>query len=82
MVKIPWKKKKYPKMARIGKKNGRWDGGKSKSYYRRRAGCRPNDGKIVHHKTRTKLVVLNNRGNSAMAKHNKLHPEKGGNHKK
>ena len=70
-----------PKMARYGKNNGRWKGGISKTYYRKKAGCRANDGKIVHHLTRTKLEVLNNRGISARAKHNKRHPEKGGNHK-
>ena len=68
-------------MARPGKDNGRWKGGKSKTYYRRKAGCKPNDGKVVHHKGK-KLLVLDNRGCSAMAKHNKLHPEKGGHNKK
>lgn len=68
-------------MARYGKKNGRWKGGISKTYYRKKAGCKKNDGKIVHHLTRTKVEVLNNRGISAQAKHNKRHPEKGGNHK-
>jgi len=71
-------------MARVGEKNGRWKGGTSKTYYRRITGCKPNDGKIVHHKDHTKenpnpsnFEVLDNRGNSAMAKHNKRHPEKG-----
>ena len=67
-------------MARFGKKNGRWKGGISKTYYRRKAGCKTNDGKVVHHVTKIKTKVLNNRGCSARAKHNKLHPEKGGNH--
>ena len=72
---------KNPNMARFGKNNGRWKGGISKTYYRRVVGCRPNDGKIVHHKKK-KLVVLDNRGCSAWAKHNRLHPEKGGYHKR
>jgi len=69
-----------PKMARYGKKNGRWKGGNPKTYYRKKAGCKRNDGKVVHHLTMTKLEVLNNRRISARAKHNKWHPEKGGNH--
>jgi len=71
-------------MARVGDKNGRWNGGSSKTYYRRIAGCETNDGKIVHHKDHDKfnpnpsnLEVLNNRGISARAKHNRAHPEKG-----
>ena len=71
-------------MARLGESNGRWNGGKSKTYYRRIAGCKTNDGKIVHHKDHDKsnispgnFEVLDNRGNSAQAKHNKAHPEKG-----
>jgi hypothetical protein len=75
-----WKHKKYPQMARPGKRNGRWKGGNSKTYYRRISGCKKNDGKIVHHIGTRTLVVLDNRGNSSRAKHNKLHPEKGGNH--
>jgi len=71
-------------MARLGENNGRWKGGTSKTYYRPIAGCKPNDGKIVHHKDHDKtnphpanLEALDNRGISAMAKHNKAHPEKG-----
>ncbi len=83
---------KNPNMARNGPKNGRWKGGKSMSYYRKVAGCKKGDGKLVHHTkykskgskklpfTKDYIVVLNNRGNSARAKHNKEHPEKGGNH--
>jgi hypothetical protein len=72
---------------RMGKTNGRWRGGKSVSYYRRRAGKKPNDGKVVHHvnkgkkggkgygpKAKYRLVTP--------AKHNKLHPEKGRKNKK
>ena len=73
---------KNPNMARFGKKNGRWKGGDSKTYYRRVAGCKPNDGKVVHNHRSRHPIVLNNRGNSALVKHNKLHPEKGGNHYK
>jgi len=43
------KKKKNPNLQRFGPNNGRWKGGKSKTYYRRQAGCEPNDGKLVHH---------------------------------
>lgn len=75
-----WKRRSYPSMARFGPRNGRWKGGESKTFYRRVAGCKPNDGKIVHHISKRKLVVLNNRGTPAAAKHNKLHPEKGGYH--
>lgn len=78
--------KKNPNMARFGKSNGRWKGGTSKTYYRRITGCKPNDGKIVHHKgkrtnhRRNAIEVLDNRGISSRAKHNKRHPEKGGRH--
>jgi len=76
--------KSHPNMARLGENNGRWKSGSSKTYYRNITGCESNDGKIVHHVDHDKfnsdysnLDVLNNRGNSARAKHNKLHPEKG-----
>lgn len=76
------RKKKSP-MARVGKANGRWKGGVSKTYYRKKAGAKKNDGKIVHHKDHNKknsskknLVLV------TPAKHNKLHPEKGGDHRK
>jgi len=83
---------KNKKMARNGPQNGRWKGGVSKTYYRKEMGCKPNDRKIVHHtkqrKKGTKKIphtnwfaqVLDNRGISARAKHNKAHPEKGGYH--
>ena len=74
---------KSPK-ARMGEQNGRWKGGTSKTYYRKIMGCKPNDGKIVHHKDHEKthispanLEILDNRGCSARAKHNRAHPEKG-----
>lgn len=43
------KRKKNPNMARYGPQNGRWKGGKSKTYYRRVARCKRGDKKIVHH---------------------------------
>ena len=76
--------KPNPNMARYGEKNGRWKNGVSKTYYRKITCCKPNDRKIVHHIDGDKsnsdpsnLIVLNNRGISSRAKHNKLHPEKG-----
>lgn len=77
---------KNPNMARWGNKNGRWKGGISKSYYRRIAGAKK--GQLVHHNgkkvnpKKKDLIILNNRGISARAKHNKLHPEKGGDHRR
>lgn len=82
-------------MARHGPQNGRWKGGISKTYYRKEAGCKRNDGKVVHHlnryqrsrreikvlPNRARVNVLNNRGISSRAKHNREHPEKGGFHK-
>jgi hypothetical protein len=70
---------------RLGKSNGRWGGGKSVSYYRRKAGKKPNDGKIVHH---VKKGPKGGKGYGPKAKyrlvtpaqHNRLHPEKGGRH--
>lgn len=89
-------KKKNPNLQRMGPENGRWKGGKSKTYYRRVMGCKKNDGTVVHHipkfkrkpegakripNTLTKAVVLRPTKNlSARGKHNKLHPEKGGAH--
>ncbi len=89
------RRRKIPRMARWGPKNGRWKGGTSKTFYRRACGCIRNDGKVVHHtngkKTRYRkwrlphnrkqVVILDRRGGvSAKAKHNKEHPEKGGFH--
>lgn len=78
------------KMARTGKSNGRWKGGTSKTYYRKKAGAKANDGTIVHHKDHNKknskksnlTKIKPSKGLSARGKHNKAHPEKGGNHKK
>lgn len=88
-------KKKDPRYQRFGPNNGRWKGGKSKTYYRRVAGCKKNDGKLVHHVTRkpknqpvikvphTKdkvMVLKSTKKMSSRGHHNKLHPEKGGWH--
>jgi len=65
---------------RLGKNNGRWRGGTSVDYYRRKAGKKPGDKKIVHHldkrgpkhysaKSKTKLIPA--------SKHNKLHNRRG-----
>ena len=90
MKKETTKRKKNPNMARHGPNNGRWRGGKSKTFYRKHSGCKTNDGKLVHHTKRKRkgskkipftkdyVIILDNRGNSARAKHNKEHPEKGG----
>lgn len=81
----PGSKKRNPKMSRPAKSNGRWSGGKSKTYYRKKAGAKPNDGKIVHHKTYKKsnltkksnyVVIKPGKKISAIGKHNKLHPER------
>lgn len=80
----PKSKVKRPSMARGGKSNGRWKGGTSKSYYRKKAGTKPGDGKIVHHKDgnrsnskKSNLVVIKpSKGISATGKHNKIHPER------
>ncbi len=74
------RKKKSP-MARTGKSNGRWKGGTSKSYYRKKAGAKKGDGKIVHHKDHNKKnSSKKNLKLVTPAQHNKLHPEKGGDH--
>jgi hypothetical protein len=73
-------------MKRMGKANGRWKSGRSKSYYRKKAGAKK--GEIVHHKDHNKsnssksnLKVLKpSKSMSAAGKHNKSHPEKGGKH--
>lgn len=78
-------KKKNPNMARYGSQNGRWKGGHSKTYYRRIAGCEPNDGKIVHHKDHNKWnsdpenleIIEPDEDTDAWGVHSKEHPEKG-----
>jgi|TARA_Y100000296_G_scaffold26581_1_gene31266 hypothetical protein len=75
-----WTKKSYPKMSRKGKKNGRWKDGSSQTHYRNKANAK--SGQVVHHKDGNKKN--NSRSNVKVvskSKHNKLHPEKGGNMK-
>src|SRR5689334_14621241 len=72
---------------RFGKSNGRWKNGRSVSFYRRKAGKKTGDGKIVHHVSGGKK---GGKGYNAKAKlklmspaqHNKVHPEKGRKNKK
>ena len=74
------KKVTTPK-ARMGKKNGRWKGGRSKSY--RRAVSNAKKGEVVHHKDHNKKNnKRSNFKNVSPAQHNKEHPEKGGHNKK
>ena len=80
-----WRKKSP--MARYGKSNGAWKGGKSAHYSRRKADAGKNE--VVHHKSggkggRGKPGVHNartarksNLKKVTAAQHNKLHPEKG-----
>jgi hypothetical protein len=74
----PQSKVHNPKMARPAKKNGRWKGGTSKSYYRKKAGAKPNDGKIVHHKTYKKknLTKKSNYKLVSRGNHNRIHPDR------
>ena len=77
---MTWKKNKYPSMARDGKKNGRWKDGSSQTHYRNKTKAKP--GEVVHHLDGNKKN--NNYSNLkkiSKAKHNKEHPEKGGNRK-
>lgn len=77
------KKNKDPRYQRFGKSNGSFKHGKSPHRYRRIAGAKPYE--VVHHKNHNKADVRksnlkrlkNTKGSSAMAKHNKAHPEKG-----
>ena len=78
--------KKSP-MARTGKSNGAWKGGKSAHYYRRKANA--GKGEVVHHKSggkggkgkpgvhSAKTARKGNLKKVTAAQHNKLHPEKG-----
>lgn len=64
---------------RMASDNGRWKGGTSPDYYRRKAGAKK--GQVVHHKDHNKKN--NSSGNlklTTRAGHNKAHPEKGGKH--
>ena len=76
------KKNKDPRFQRFGKSNGSYKDGNSPHAYRLKAKAKPHE--IVHHKNENKkdsrksnLKVLTNKGTSALAKHNKQHPEKG-----
>ena len=78
--------KKSP-MARYGKQNGSWKGGKSPHYYRRKANAGKNE--VVHHKSggkggkgkpgvhTAKTARKSNLKKMTAAQHNKMHPEKG-----
>ena len=78
--------KKSP-MARTGKQNGAWKGGKSAHYYRRKANAGKNE--VVHHKSggkggkgnpgvhTAKTARKSNLKKMTAAQHNKMHPEKG-----
>ena len=78
--------KKSP-MARTGKQNGAWKGGKSPHYYRRKANAGKNE--VVHHKSggkggkgkpgvhTAKTARKSNLKKMTAAQHNKMHPEKG-----
>lgn len=69
-------------MARMGKSNGRWKGGRSKSYRRRVTGAKK--GQVVHHKDGNKnnnkksnFKILKKKGGiSPRGQHNKLHPDR------
>lgn len=82
----PKSKVKKKSMARPGKSNGRWKGGTSKTYYRKKAGAKK--GEIVHHKDHNRSnskksnlkVIRPTKTMSARGKHNQQHPEKGGAH--
>ena len=75
--------KKSP-MARYGKANGSWKGGKSPHYYRRKANAGENE--VVRHKSggrgkpgvhTAKTARKSNLKKMTAAQHNKMHPEKG-----
>mgnify|MGYP003114054857 FL=1 len=77
---MTWSKKSYSKMARDGSKNGRWIDGSSQTHYRNKTNAKP--GQVVHHEDGNKKN--NSKSNLKLitkAKHNKVHPEKGGNRK-
>ena len=77
---MAWTKKSYPNMSRKGSSNGRWVDGSSQTHYRNKTKAKPNQ--VVHHidgnkknNKKSNLEVM------SRAKHNKDHPEKGGNRK-
>lgn len=79
----PKKGEKNQNMARDGKENGTWKGGKSSDYRRKLTGAKK--GELVHHKDHDKSnnaksnfeVLKPGNGVTAIGKHNKKHPEKG-----
>jgi hypothetical protein len=69
-------KKTRKSLQRLGSKNGAWKGGKSAHAIRRKVRAKP--GEVVHHKDHNKSnSKTSNLRKVSMAKHNKLHPEKG-----
>jgi hypothetical protein len=74
---------KNPNMARDGKENPQWKGGKSSDYRRKLMNAKP--GEIVHHKDKNKKnnkkknfqVLKPKNGMTAIGVHNGSHPEKG-----
>jgi hypothetical protein len=75
-----WRKKSYSSMARDGSKNGRWKDGSSQTHYRNKANA--TRGEVVHHKDGNKKNnSSSNIAKISKSKHNKVHPEKGGNRK-
>lgn len=84
----PIKGQKNKNMARFEDENAKWKGGKSSSYRRRVTGAKK--GELVHHKDKNKsdnkktnfAVLKPGNGITAIGKHNKQHPEKGGKNKK
>lgn len=84
----PKKGAKNPNMARFGKSNGRFLGGKSSDYRRRVMKAKP--GELIHHKDHKKghngksnfVKLKPKNGVSAIGMHNKQHPEKGRKNKK
>lgn len=82
----PKKGKKNPNMARVGEDNPTWKEGISSDYRRRITNAK--EGEVVHHKDEDKknnkksnLQKLKpGKGITAIGKHNKKHPEKGGDH--
>jgi len=75
-----WNKKTYPNMARSGSENGRWKDGSSQTHYRNKAKAK--SGEVVHHVDGNKKNnSISNLKKISKSKHNKVHPEKGGNRK-
>lgn len=77
-----------PNMARDGKDNPTWKGGKSSDYRRKLMNAKK--GELVHHKNKNKKdnkksnfeVIKPKNGLTAIGVHNQRHPEKGKKNKK